>query len=280
MIACTFLLDLVKDGNDSSTTLFTSLQKTIGGNPSSEIIEDIVDKLQARGGQEQLIMFLTGPAGSGKSTAMRVAEQFCYEFCLAIGIMWSDTTFLFTAYTGAAASLIGGTTISKTAYLNQKRPVSDDYINEWKDVQILVIDEVSFMSDSTLQMLNKKLTAIGQTNKSFGGFTIIFIGDFRQLEPVCSKELDLMFSTLSLMEWREKFDAIIILNNEHCFKEDPEYGRMLKKMWEGNLNPEDRKRINTRVIGFNRLEHPSMLQGEYQIIPIQNNFFSPSSYLH
>jgi hypothetical protein len=66
-----------------------------------------VDKLQARGSQEQLIMFLTGP---------------CYEFCLAVGMMWSDTTFLFTAYTGAAASLIGGTTISRTAYLNQKKP--------------------------------------------------------------------------------------------------------------------------------------------------------------
>ncbi len=217
MIACTFLLDLVRDGNDSSTTLFTSLQKTIGQNPSSEIIKDIVDKLQARGGQEQLIMFLTGPAGSGKSTAVRVAERFCYEFCLAVGIMWSDTTFLFTAYTGAAASLIGGTTISKTAYLIQKKPVSDDDIHEWKYVQILVIDEVSFMSDCTLQTLNKKLTAIGLTNKSFGGFTIIFIGDFRQLEPVCSKETDRMFSTLSSMEWHQKINAIIILNNEHCF---------------------------------------------------------------
>jgi hypothetical protein len=123
MIACTFLLDLVKDENDSSTTLFTSLQKTIRGNQSSEIIKDIVDKLQARGGQEQLIMFLTGPAGSEKSTAVKVAEQFCYEFCLAVGIMWSDTTFLFTAYTGAASSLVGGTTISKTAYLNQKGPL-------------------------------------------------------------------------------------------------------------------------------------------------------------
>ncbi len=70
-------------------------------------------------------------------------------------------------------------TISKTAYLNQKRPVSGDDINEWKDIQILVIDEVSFMNDSTLQTLNKKLTTIGQTNNSFGGFTIIFIGDFR-----------------------------------------------------------------------------------------------------
>jgi type II secretory pathway predicted ATPase ExeA len=160
MIACTFLLSLVKDGNDSSTTLLTSLQKTVRGNPSSETIKDILDKLQARGGQEQLIMFLTGPAGSGKSTAVRVAEQFCYEFCLAVGIMWSDTTFLFTAYIGAAALLIDGTTISRTAYLNQKRPICDDDIKEWNDVQILVIDEVSFMGDNTLQMLNKKLTNI------------------------------------------------------------------------------------------------------------------------
>jgi hypothetical protein len=84
MIACTFLLSLVKDGNDSSTTLFTSLQKTVGKNPSSETIKDIVDKLQAKGSQEQLIMFLTGPAGSGKSTDARVAEQFCYEFVLLL----------------------------------------------------------------------------------------------------------------------------------------------------------------------------------------------------
>ena len=284
MIACTFLLSLVMDGNDSSTTLFTSLQKTVGGNPSTQTIKDIMDKLRARGGQEQLLMFLTGPAGSGKSTAVRVAEQFCYEFCIAVGIMWSDTTFLFTAYTGAAASLIGGTTISRTAYLNQKRAICDDDIKEWKDVRILVIDEVSFMGDGTLQMLNKKLTNIGQTNKSFGGFTIIFIGDFRQMEPICSKETDLMFSTLSSMEWRQKINAIIILDNDHRFKEDPEYGRMLKRMWEGDLDVEDRKRINTRVIGYDGLELPSMLKGEYiflvhntyQNIRIMNNL----SYLH
>jgi hypothetical protein len=62
--------------------------------------------------------------------------------------MWSDTTFLFTAYTGSATSLIGGVTISKAAYLNLQRQINKDDINEWKDVRILVIDEVSFMSDS------------------------------------------------------------------------------------------------------------------------------------
>ncbi len=51
-------------------------------------------------------------------------------------------------------------------------------------------------------------------------------------------------------------------------------------MWEGDLDPEDRKRINTRVIGYNGLELPSMQQGKHQIIPIHNTFLSPSSYLH
>jgi hypothetical protein len=115
------------------------------GGESSQEIADIVKKPEARGGQEHLLLFLTGPAGSGKSTAMRVAEQFCYEFCMAVGVMWSGKTFLFTAYTGSAASLIGGVTFSKAAYLNLQRQLNNNAINEWKDVQILVIDEVSFM---------------------------------------------------------------------------------------------------------------------------------------
>ena len=72
----------------------------------------------------QLIIFLTGPVGSGKSTAMKVAQQFCYDFCLAVGVMWSDHTFLFTAYTGAAASLFGEVTISKATFFNQQKALS------------------------------------------------------------------------------------------------------------------------------------------------------------
>jgi hypothetical protein len=49
---------------------------------------------------------------------MRVAEQLCYEFYVAVGVMWCDRIFMFTVYTGSAASLIGGVTISKAAYIN------------------------------------------------------------------------------------------------------------------------------------------------------------------
>ncbi len=125
-----------------------------------------------------MLMFLTGPAGSGKSSALMVAQQFCYKFCLSVGVMWSDKTFVFTAYTGSAASLFGGVTISKATFINQHSALSLKDKYEWQDVQILIIDEISFMSGSVFKTLDKKLKQIGNGAHTFGGFSIIFSGDF------------------------------------------------------------------------------------------------------
>jgi hypothetical protein len=105
---------------------------------------------------------------------------------------------------------------------------------------------------------------------SFGGLSIIFAGDFCQLEPICLNNSDLMFLSLSSMFWQRIINAIIILDNDHCFKEDPEYRKMLKRMWEDGLTCENRERINTRVIGHDGLELPSVLKGKYQIILFKN----------
>ena len=75
--------------------------------------------------------------------------------------MWSDTTFLFTEYTEAAASLFGGVTISKAAFLNQQKALNLNDKNTWQDVQILIVDKVSFMSDKNLNTLDVKLKKIG-----------------------------------------------------------------------------------------------------------------------
>ncbi len=112
-----------------------------------------------------------------------------------------------------------------------------------------VIDEVSFISDIILKMLDRKLKEIGNQCQPFGGCTIIFAGDFRQLETVGAKDTELLFSSLSSQHWENCINAVIILDNEHCFKEGPKYGQMLKRMWSGNLTKEDRMRINTRVVG-------------------------------
>ncbi len=58
---------------------------------------------------------------------------------------------------------------------------------------------------------------------------------------------------------------IFILDNKHHFKEDPEYGQMLKRMWSGDLTKEDRMRLNTRVLGTNGLELPPECEGKQRI---------------
>jgi hypothetical protein len=109
------------------------------------------------------------------------------------------------------------------------------------------------MSDTILKALDRKLTEIGNQSLPFGGFTIIFAGDFRQLEPVGAKDTELLFSSLSSQHWENCINEVIILDKENCFKEDPEYGQMLKRMWSGDLTIEDRMRINTRVLGTDGL---------------------------
>jgi hypothetical protein len=104
------------------------------GSTATLNINNVVHRLEARGGQSQLIMFLTGPGGSGKSTAVKVAQQFRYDFCLAVGVMWSGQTFLFIAHTGAAASLFGGVTNLMATFLNQQKALSLNDKNEWQDV--------------------------------------------------------------------------------------------------------------------------------------------------
>jgi hypothetical protein len=175
--------------------------------------------------------------------------------------MWGDTTFLFTAYTGAAASLFGGVTISKAAFLNKQKALSQDDINEWKENRMLVCDEVSFMDDHIVSTLDIRLKAVGDRNKPFGGFSIIFAGDFRQLPPVGSTEYTLLYSKHSSRRWEFCINVIIILDNAHRFKNDPLYGQMLKRMWDGDLTKADRERINSRVIGHNGLSLPSHIEG-------------------
>ncbi len=73
---------------------------------------------------------------------------------------------------------------------------------------------------------------------------------------------ELLFSTLSSGVWENNINLVIILKNEHRFKDDPQYGQMLKRMWSGDLSKEDHKKINNRVIGYNGLRLPPVFEGK------------------
>ena len=98
-----FLLGIVNEGHDKESKLWSILGRTFGEQRDDLDMDLLIEQLKVHGAQEQLLMFLTGPAGAGKSTAMKVATRFCFEFCFSLGVIWNEWTIFFTAYTGSAA---------------------------------------------------------------------------------------------------------------------------------------------------------------------------------
>ncbi len=79
MIACTFSLGLVNNAQNPHTNLGAYVQQSLRGSTTADI-EDTVMMLRARGGREKMLMFLTGPAWSGKNTAIMVDINFVINF--------------------------------------------------------------------------------------------------------------------------------------------------------------------------------------------------------
>ncbi len=50
-------------------------------------LKKLIENLNKFGAKDQLRLCVTGPAGAGKSTTVKVAQQFCFEFCRSIDII-------------------------------------------------------------------------------------------------------------------------------------------------------------------------------------------------
>ena len=263
ILVCTFLLSLVLTLGDGSghTMLQMCLTGVLAQNTKSNLAS-LIELLRSRGAREQLLMFATGFAGSGKSTAIKIAQQFCFEFCRAANIMWNEDTFLFTAYTGSAAAAFGGCTTAKiTHYL--KASITDETRLALPQVRILIIDEISFMMVDDLRKLEKTLrTRIGDPTKPFGGFNIVFLWNFQQLKPIQATNEHLLWHPASKGFFEKFINCAIVLDGMHQFKDDIQYGKLLKRLCNGTLTEEDINLLNTRVLGRNGLKLPKTLLGD------------------
>lgn len=126
-------------------------------------------------------LFLTGKAGTGKSTLLRY--------------LISDfrKNFVILAPTGIAALNVGGQTIHSffqlepRPYLPKDRDInelSDDKRTLIKNLDIIIIDEVSMVRADMLNAVDLSLRKNTGVNAPFGGKKMLFIGDLFQLPPV------------------------------------------------------------------------------------------------
>ncbi len=150
-------------------------------------------------------VFLTGKAGTGKTTFLRNLINLTYKKAIIV------------APTGIAAINAGGVTIhsmfqlpfgtflpkepattatqARTYGINTPRTIAK-YLNMTTvkrkvltDLELLIIDEVSMLRADMLDAIDLVLRYIRRNNQqAFGGVQVLFIGDLHQLPPVVKND--------------------------------------------------------------------------------------------
>ena len=117
---------------------------------------------------------------------------------------------------------------------------------------MLIVDEVSFLSEHLLVKLDKHMRKLKEDDTMYGGVHIVFVGDLFQMLPAGGGLPLFKNNTL-------QFGAInkaIFLNVSYRFGEDPAYGEIMKIFRIGLVTQEDIKTINTRFIGNSNITLP------------------------
>lgn len=134
-------------------------------------------------------VFLTGAAGTGKSTVLREFLARCNRNCAVL------------APTGLAAVNVGGQTINSFFLLPAGLIVKDtlDDIRSRRKKEVLlsvrtiVIDEVSMVRSDVFEAIDERLRSVaasGNREKPFGGKQMVVVGDFYQLSPVVKTSVE------------------------------------------------------------------------------------------
>jgi len=137
-------------------------------------------------------LFITGKAGTGKSTLLKVIRDTLHS------------NYVVLAPTGVAAVNIGGQTIHSffgfrpditvEKVLKRKHPRNPDV---YENLEIMIIDEISMVRADLLDCVNTFLTMHGpEKGRPFGGVQLIFIGDLYQLPPIVTYKEKEIFSEM------------------------------------------------------------------------------------
>jgi uncharacterized protein YpbB len=147
-------------------------------------------------------VFLTGKAGTGKTTLLREIIQTTHKNCVVV------------APTGIAALNAGGVTINSMFQLpfggfipdNSSPHFSENTKFETKstlrrhfkmsglkksvirNMELLIIDEVSMLRADLLDAMDFMMQTVRKKSAPFGGVQVLFIGDLLQLPPVIRDE--------------------------------------------------------------------------------------------
>jgi hypothetical protein len=230
-------------------------------------MEDNLDWAYSRLKNTSIHTFLSGNAGTGKSTLLR---KFMSEH---------EGEYIALAPTGIAAVNIGGQTIHSWfnfparpvdyASLKQLTPQFDlPKIMVWKRIKYIIIDEISMvradMMDQMYQFCQKNFPGL-----SFAGKKLIMVGDMDQLPPVVSSEEEKQMMRnryksefwFSANCWKDNkgfpnpyedpFETVML--TKVWRQKDPQFVELLNNIKHNKLAPFDLDNMNRKLVRDGRL---------------------------
>lgn len=243
-------------------------------------------------------VFLTGKAGTGKTTLLRKLIKSTYKKCLVV------------APTGIAAINAGGVTIHSLFQLpfgtfvpiNQASVVSGNIkLNEpfaviknlqmydskrklLRELELLIIDEVSMLRADLLDAIDLVLRHVRRNSYPFGGVQVLFIGDMLQLPPVVKdEEWNILKAHYKSIYF---FDALVLQKSAPVYieldkiyrQEDEQFVNLLNHLRNNEMTAADYDLLNAHFkAGFK----PSPSEGyitltthNYKAIDLNRSFLS------
>lgn len=219
---------------------------------SSKIVltEEFAEALELLHGGKNL--FLTGKAGTGKSTLIR---QFMSE---------TQRSVVVTAPTGIAALNVDGYTIHRLFSLHPSSTISDirsgryypgRFAETLRNLQTLVIDEASMVRADLFDQIIAALERFGpRPGRPYGGVQLVLVGDLLQLPPVVPEYEQQIFETtydtpyfFSAAQYQENDFPTVALTQVFRQQGDQRLTSILNAAREGVLLNSAREELNTMV---------------------------------
>jgi|LauGreDrversion4_2_1035121.scaffolds.fasta_scaffold43599_3 ATP-dependent DNA helicase PIF1 len=198
-------------------------------------------------------VFVTGPGGTGKTRLI----QFMVEYMNSLG-----KSHQVCALTGCAATLLNckaktihswsGVRLAKgpPAEIIQRVIRNKCHIKSWREVEVLIVDEVSMMSSKMFDLLDQIGRATRRlSGKSFGGIQLVFTGDFFQLPPIPDQD-DPTSGEFCFQNpnWQKTFRPEDCIELKTFFRQtDPAYISILQEVRRGTISAPNIELLQTRL---------------------------------
>jgi Cdc6-like AAA superfamily ATPase len=170
--------------------------------------------------------FLTGSAGTGKTHVTKMITNM---------LETRRNKYLLMAPTGVAAQHIGGKTIHSALRISANTNsfltlahTNRDFLDELRQYQTIIIDEISMVSDTLFAFLSDMFGRIHNNHLPFGGINVLVVGDLAQLPPI--KDNQVFHSPV----WRLFYP--LFLTTSHRQGDDQTFFNMLQKVRVGDID--------------------------------------------